>query len=107
MTTIIRAAALAATTLLAACLSNTDREIRADDFGDDWPFTVANGRVNCFKGGYALVFKPDGRMSYALNGGAKADGYPAIDPIWRDNPDAPGTKINLLPAIEAAKDICR
>ena len=91
---------------LAACLSEEDRTVRASDFGDAWPFTVSEGRVNCFKAGHTLTFAPSSAVSYALTGGARADGYADITPIWRDDPNIPGAKVNLQPITEAARKQC-
>ncbi len=44
---------------------------------------------------------------YALNGTAQdANLWPAFDPIWRDDPIAPGMKINIGPMIERGLALC-
>jgi hypothetical protein len=68
------------------------------DFGDKWPLTVDSGEIECV-GGVLLVFH-SGSKTYALNGAAQTRGYPKIDPIWRDNPKLPGTKVNIGPLLE-------
>ena len=92
-----------------APVSRGVRVTRAE-WGDDWPFTVDSGMVNCLdpKGNKlgAAVFIYSGK-TYALNGYAQSRGYRNIRPIWRDNPDIPGTKINIGPMIDLALDQCR
>lgn len=83
-------------------------EVTAEEFGEDWPFTVDSGRLSCRAPRQAL-FRADGR-TYPLNGAASAramdHGYPALDRIWRDNPDIPGTKISVGPMISRALELC-
>ncbi|WP_083421673.1 DUF2511 domain-containing protein [Mycobacterium ulcerans] len=75
-----------------------------------WPFTVDSATLFCTK--------PAGPQServtvvanhemYALNGTAQdANLWPAFDPIWRDDPIAPGMKINIGPMIERGLALC-
>lgn len=79
--------------------------VSKDEFGDKWPFTVEAGVVDCVKGGGA-IFKSNGQ-SYQLNGTASHMGFQPINPIWRDNPDIKGTKINIGPMISLALQQCR
>tara|TARA_R110002167_G_scaffold98718_7_gene259401 strand:+ start:22190 stop:22612 length:423 start_codon:yes stop_codon:yes gene_type:complete len=75
-----------------------------EQLGDAWPFTVAEGAVDCVSGG-AAVFRSDG-VTYQLNGTARAKGYEPIDSIWKENPALPGTRINLGPILDAALKQC-
>jgi len=79
-------------------------EISRDEYGENWPFTVDRGRLECWRGP-AAVFVADGTV-YQLNGVAKQMGHAPIDPIWRDNPAIPGTKISLGPVIQRALKLC-
>lgn|GEM_PF-5759057 len=79
-------------------------------FGAEWPLKPDNGLVGCRdKPGtnvQVLTFiDPDGK-EWALNGIAKSSGYPAIDPIWRDDPDLDGAKINISPLVDRAEAAC-
>lgn len=79
-------------------------EISREEYGEDWPFTVESGRLECWRGS-AAVFVTDGTV-YQLNGVAKTMGHAPINPIWRDNPAIPGTKISLGPMIQRALKLC-
>ena len=83
------------------------------EFGDDWPLTTPYVVAHCDKisaGGMHLqvvtIDAPDG-MTYAANGTAKDHtDYPALDPIWADDPDVDGLKINISPIIDAGIALC-
>lgn len=123
-----RAAALApwAVTVLVGCspgsaptnraadeLPGDGEIVRASDFGDRWPFTVAEGRVNCMGPGSNVVFTaPDGR-TYAINGTARGSRrWADITPIWKSTgPLTQYTPLERLPesdrqAIFAASVAC-
>ena len=74
--------------------------VSAAEYGDRWPLTVSEARVELI-GSSVAVLHAEGR-TYALNGTAQSRGYPRIDPIWRNNPDIPGTKISISPLIQLA-----
>ncbi|MCE8025240.1 DUF2511 domain-containing protein [Billgrantia aerodenitrificans] len=82
----------------------SDLEVSRSEFGDTWPFTVESGVVACVDG-QAAIFKSGGK-SYQLNGFARSRGYAPIDPIWRDNPDIPGTKVSIGEMIRIALERC-
>lgn len=83
---------------------NSGLEVSKGEFGESWPFTVQSGIVDCVDG-QAAVFKTGGR-SYQLNGFARSRGYAPIDPIWRENPEIPGTKVNIGRMIDLALQQC-
>lgn len=78
--------------------------ITSEEFGDKWPFTVDEGRIECREAG-ALVFV-HGDFEYQLNGIATQQGYTSINSIWRWNPDIPGTRISITPIIQRAQSLC-
>lgn len=84
--------------------SSSGLEISKGEFGESWPFTVESGVVDCVDG-QAAIFKTGGR-SYQLNGFARSRGYAPIDPIWRENPEIPGTKVNIGTMINLALKQC-
>ena len=84
--------------------SETKAHITQQDFGKTWPFTVTQGELRCDRD--AVTFKAHG-TTYAVNGTAGSRGFPRIDPIWRPNPNLPGTRINIGPIIEAGLALCR
>ncbi|MCZ4099856.1 DUF2511 domain-containing protein [Streptomyces sp. H39-C1] len=70
-----------------------------------WPFTVSSGRIRCALG-KAVTFSANGQ-EYALNGLAKGQGYPEIDPIWRDDPNlGNGLKVDISEVLNAALAMC-
>jgi hypothetical protein len=86
--------------------SNTEPQrqivnVREEDYGDAWPFTVSRGQVELI-GSCVAVFHSGG-VTYALNGMARAKkyGYADIYSIWRDQPFGYG-KINIGPMIDLA-----
>lgn len=79
-------------------------------YGKRWPLTVPQGIVACRdKPGTSVqnltFFDPNGK-EWALNGIASGSGYPKIDPIWRDDPDIPGAKVDIGPLIDRAAGVC-
>ena len=71
--------------------------------GDLWPFTVSNGTLKCDRD--AVIFVADGR-TYAINGFARSRGFADVGPIWRDNTEIPGTKINIGAVLDSGLDLC-
>lgn len=67
-------------------------------YGDTWPFTVDAGNLNCRRG-VAVTFTTGG-VEYAVNGAAKAAGYPEHDPIRNATGDTG-------PVIQAGLALCR
>ena len=77
------------------------------EYGNDWPFTVDEGRIGC-KQGIAPYFSVHG-IQYALTGFGQSLGMKPLYPttaLWRDDPAYPGTKVNLGPIMEKAKELC-
>jgi len=74
-----------------------------------WPFTVDSATLLCTKGagGYERVVVVANGEMYALNGTAKDVGlWPPFEPIWRDDPKAPGLKVNIGPVIDRGLALC-
>lgn len=89
---------------LGSLFSGGGQKVSKNDYGNLWPFEVDEGVVDCEKGN-AAVFKANGK-TYVLNGFADAKGYTDLEPIWRENPDVPGTRINLGDFITLALENC-
>jgi len=87
-----------------AGFGETGKKVTAEEFGKSWPFTVESGEVACVKG-RAAIFRSNGE-EYQLNGIARSLGYKSIDPIWKDNPEIPGTKKSTGEMIRLALDQC-
>lgn len=83
--------------------------VSAADYGDEWPFTVEEGQINCLPG-RAIVFTTE-EASYPLNGNAMSiaetfDLKP-LEEIWKDSPLGGGTKISVGPFIDLGLSRCR
>jgi hypothetical protein len=104
MKTPIRAILLLFALLGCGESGNSGLEVSKGEFRESWPFTVQSGILDCVDG-QAAVFKTDGRV-YQLNGSARSRGYAPIDPIWRENPEIPGTKVNISRMIDLALQQC-
>lgn len=78
---------------------NSGTLVKHEDFGEQWPFTVNQGYLDCV--GRSAVFRAEMR-EYGLNGVALSNGYNPIDPIWRNHPEIPGAKINIGRMIQIA-----
>lgn len=55
-----------------------------------------------------MIFRaPDG-TDYAVNGTALTvePDLPKIDAIWKNDPDVPGTRINIGPVIDKGLSLC-
>lgn len=76
----------------------------AEAIGWEWPLTVDEITVHCLDG-KQLVASVDG-TDYGLNGLAEDGGYPAIDPIWKDDPDYDGLKVSIGELIAYANREC-
>ncbi|SKC77661.1 Protein of unknown function [Krasilnikoviella flava] len=66
-------------------------DIAAEE-GWDWPLSVDSVTYMCGEGN-AIIVKADGEL-YALNGLAKGQGYADLDPIWLDDPEVDGLKVD-------------
>lgn len=94
---------LALALALTSCFERGVKVSRAE-YGDDWPLTVESGRLRC-RPPWVITFHT-GDEAYAVNGMARSRGYRDIRPIWRDNPDLPGTKIPITPLITRGRAYC-
>lgn len=95
----------------SALLAAQQDLISAEDYGDAWPFTFEEGYVACHAGNALTVMDAESGRMYPLNGTAKgkagALGLEPLEPVWRDNPDIPGTKVSVGPVIEQGLGLCR
>lgn len=76
-----------------------------------WPLTVEQGTLACYRG--KAIILTTGPHTYAVNGTAQDMGrglgysWQRINPIWRDNPEIPGTKIPITALIQAGQKLCK
>lgn len=84
------------------------REVKREDFGDAWPFTVEQGVVIC-RGTGSVLFVTS-LKTYAVNGLAISDGmHGNIRDIWRDNPNRGSygpVKVSIAPIIDLGLSLC-
>ncbi|QDT49544.1 hypothetical protein Pan258_35970 [Symmachiella dynata] len=71
--------------------------VMREEFGNKWPLTVESGTIYRVET-YGIVFQCQ-EGTFALNGFAHSRGFPEIDPIWKNDPNIPGTKISISPLI--------
>ena len=97
-------------TLCTSNNTNTETQqgklITKMDFGDKWPFTVNEGRLECE--GFAVIFHANGK-AYGVNGAATGQKkYSDIKEIWADDPKYPdmNIKIDIGPIIEKGLKLC-
>jgi len=107
------ALALLATTAQAQTSTQpgTYTPVARTSFAGAWPFTVDAGTLACYRG-QGLIFTTGGK-TYALNGAALSLGqslgytWQRANPVWRDNPDLPGTKVPMGDIIKTGQKLCR
>lgn len=83
------------------------------DYGAEWPLKVDYAVVSCesktVMGRELLIVTmedPDGN-AYAVNGTAQDHtDLPDVRPIWADDPDVDGLKIDISPVIDAGLALC-
>lgn len=68
-------------------------KITAEEYGQDWPFTVPAVLLDCEPPAYTVVRV--GNTTYAVNGSARSKaakmGWRDLTEIWRDDPKSVGT----------------
>ena len=88
-------------TTAMATPSATPGEVHAQEFGEEWPFTVEHGLLHCDDSG-AVSFETEDGARYALNSAALTQGLPAPLPIWKADPQLPEAgMMSLAPLIAA------
>ena len=107
MRLIILAAVLLGGFYAFSLFQTSGQKVSAADYGDDWPFTVSEGYIDCKKE-MALTFESGG-VVYALNGVASAwlDAED-LDSIWLPDPKYPDFKLkkDYSDIFEAAERLC-
>ena len=87
------------------------KNISEPTFKGKWPFSVNEGVLECREFNLSsdrklpmVLFHANGKI-YGVNGTASTR-FESIDEIWLDNPDIPGTKINVGPIIQEGLKLC-
>ena len=94
--------------------------IRAEQYGEEWPFTVPAGQLHCrepISKGFGKVTVTLAGDEYALNGSARGskdeDGLPdwkdiAESPLWREDPRyGDGARVSYPQLIEDGLKLCK
>jgi len=85
-------------------VKNTSVAIQKSMYGENWPFTVSSGVLECRN--YEVTFKAEG-MTFAVNGQATAKGkYQELEKIWKDDPKFKGLKISVGDIIDKGLKLC-
>jgi hypothetical protein len=93
--------------VVSSCGSAANRRnVSSSTFQGEWMLTVNSGELAC-EAPSAVVFTASDGGKYAVNGTAEAKGYNDIRPIWKDNPQVQGTKINIKPLIDEGLKLCQ
>jgi hypothetical protein len=86
---------MAVTIMILSGCSSSEKRVSDSDFGDEWPFTVDNGTVECLGDPYVIIFRSNGR-TYALNDAARAtEQYEDISVIVRTDDNYPGGQVKM------------
>jgi hypothetical protein len=94
---------------LVAMRKQPPKLITKDMFGDQWPFTVSEGELECLPP--ALVtFKVNG-IIYAVNSLASSRGYQSINRIWKTDPNRLNeagfpAKADISPIVHTGLALC-
>ena len=80
--------------LTLACNGN-QKLLSNSDFGDEWPFTVNSGTVECLGDPFMVIFTSGG-VSYALNDAAKSSGeFEEIEAILKIDENYQGRQVKM------------
>jgi len=83
-------------------------KITRAEYGEEWPFTVDEGMLQCFSGG--VIFTAN-KITYALNKVATDDEkhpeWKVPDQILANNPKLPGTRISMSKVISKGLELCQ
>lgn len=79
------------------------KKIYQSQFGDDWPFSVPEGMLEC--DGSTVTFIANKKI-YAVNGLADAAGYEDIEEIWLDSKTPYQRKMDIGPIINEGLKLC-
>lgn len=94
---------------LVAMRKQPPKLITKDMFGDQWPFTVPKGELECLPPAL-ITFKVNG-IIYAVNALASARGYQSINRIWKTDPNRLNeagfpAKVDILPVVHTGLALC-
>jgi len=79
--------------------------VSSSDYGAAWPLTVDSVVLRC--DGEAVTLEAEEKL-YALNAEAQNKGLGiALKPIWTENPDVEGARMNIGVLIEQGLRVCR
>ena len=86
----------------------TSTPVSREMMKDQWPFSITAGVLGCE--GQSVTLRANGH-TYAINGSAKTQGkklgWRDVREIWKDNPEIPGTKMDIGPMINKGLLLCK
>lgn len=86
--------------------SKTRIFVSRDTYGDEWPFTIDFGIIECRRY-HAVVFRTEDHQVYALNGKAIAmKEFKDVREIWKHDPNIPGSRASLSKLIQEGLNLC-
>jgi hypothetical protein len=89
----------------ADAATSQQAHVSSAEFGEAWPFTVAEGELAC--DGISITMTAGGK-TYAVNGMAKMEKkWMDIDEIVKDDPASPGRKRDIETIVERGQALCR
>ena len=102
---------MALASLFAAAVHAASAElITAEDLGNDWPFTFAEGYVACHAGNAVTVMDAESGRMYPLNGASKGKARALrlddLQTVWRDSTEIVGTKVSISAVIDRGVKLC-
>ncbi|MEJ1360055.1 MAG: DUF2511 domain-containing protein [Candidatus Sedimenticola sp. (ex Thyasira tokunagai)] len=84
----------------------TVQPLFAEEYGDQWPFTILRAGITCLPRS-EVVLLADNDVIYALNGTARKNSlYTDLAAIWKDNPEYPGSKMDVSSIIDIGLSLC-
>lgn len=96
----------------ASVAQSAGLSISRNEYGDNWPYTIPEGILNCevrMAGGYkkldvTLTYNGE---TYAINGSARGSAkYRPLEEIWKDDPRYPGSKVPDPGIVQRGTALC-
>ncbi len=82
--------------------------VTQSEYGEEWPLVVNEAEIHCekFSGQVQALTVTAGRTTYAINGTARAKGFPDLWPMWLDDDSNPPSKISIHRLSKDTRALC-